>query len=123
MISREELNPHGYKLTPIQEENQEKLFGAINLVREEYGKPMIVTSGVRSKEDQLRINPRVKNSAHMQGAAVDISDPDGSLWGWCMDHIDRLIQFGLYLESRSYTPRWVHFQCIPPHSGNRIFLP
>lgn len=123
MITRQELNPHDYQLTPEQAANFEKLFVAMNAFREAYGRPMLVTSGVRSEFDQARINPKAKGSAHVRGAACDISDPDNSVWGWCMDHMQLLADLGLYLEDKRSTPRWVHFQIIPPKSGNRIFLP
>lgn len=123
MITREELNPHNYTLTAIQQVNFDKLFIAINGFRTLYGHPMLVTSGVRSEADQARINPKAPGSAHVRAAAVDISDPDGSLWGYCMDNMKLLETLGLYLEDKRSTPRWVHFQVYPPKSGNRVFLP
>lgn len=134
MISYKELNPKGYTLTPEQEANQRRLFTAMNVVREKYGQPMIITSGVRSIEDQTRIDakrmgpsgkpakPRL-GSAHIKGAACDVWDRDGELWKWCMDNLELLTQLGLYLEDKTCTPSWVHFQIVPPRSGNRIFLP
>lgn len=132
-ITRQELNPRGYTLTPEQDSNLTRLLEVMNVVRAEYGHPMIVTSGVRTLADQKRIDakrivggkpagPRL-GSAHLKGAAVDIWDRDGELWTWCLDHLDRLTQLGLYLEDRTRTPAWVHFQTIAPRSGNRIFLP
>ncbi len=123
MISREELNPHGYELTPEQARNFEFLFVAINAVRCAYGKPMIVTSGVRSIADQQRINPRQMDDAHTKAAACDVLDVDKSLLLWCMANLGLLGRLGLYLEDRRYTPNWVHFQIYPPKSGKRIFVP
>jgi hypothetical protein len=123
MITRAELNPKGYTLTEEQEQWQQVLFVAINKVRSAYGKPMIVNSGVRSMQDQMRINPSAPKSKHLLGAAVDISDKDGQLWDWCMKNIKVLEEAGLYLEDKKATPTWVHFQCIPPKSGRRIFIP
>jgi hypothetical protein len=34
-----------------------------------------------------------------------------------------LEEAGLFMESPSKTPRWVHFQTVPPKSGKRIFIP
>jgi hypothetical protein len=62
VITREEMNPKGYALTAEQEMNQQALFNAMNVIRAAYGKPMIVTSGVRSPEDQARINPGAPKS-------------------------------------------------------------
>ena len=123
MISREELNPKGYTLTPEQAANFEKLYFAMNEFRKAYGKPMTVTSGVRSENDQARINPKAKGSAHVRAAACDIADADKDVWGFCMDNIPLLEKLGLYLEDKSATPRWVHFQIYPPKSGRRVFLP
>lgn len=132
MISRKELNPKGFPLTEEQEKYQQILYEAINKVRTAYGKPMYVTSGVRSMEDHLRIYKEKgitdpakipMASRHLIGAAVDIADSDSSLWNWCMDNIKVLEEAGLYLEDKSATPTWVHFQCTPPKSGKRIFKP
>lgn len=122
-ITKEELNPHNYPMTEQQKMLFEWLLVAMNQVRNKYGKPMIVTSGFRSKEDQERINPTVKNSAHMMAAACDINDPDKNLWGWCLDNLDFIAKCGLYLENRLSHQRHVHFQVIAPESKMRIFNP
>lgn len=123
MITRKELNPAGIILTKEQEANFEKLFIAMNKIRALYGKPMIVTSGVRTQQMQMRINPSNPHSAHLAGAAVDINDPDKDLWGWCLDNINIIIECGLYLENRLSHSRHTHFQILPPKSGSRIFNP
>lgn len=123
MITLKELNPRNRPLTADQSANLERLHAAINKVRSAYGKPMIVTSGVRSVEDQKRINPKAMKSNHILGLACDIADADGELWAWCMDNIEILEDAGLYLEDKAATPTWVHFQAAPPKSGKRIFKP
>lgn len=144
MISRAELNPKGYKLTDEQEANQVILHEKINMVRQAYGRPMVCTNGVRSwdehvqiyiKKNQvfydtngdLKIRPGgrfPRSSQHLVGAAVDIADRDGKLWAWLMDHQDLVKnKAGLYLEDKSRTPTWVHFQIYPPKSGNWVFMP
>lgn len=50
MISLKELNPKGYATTPEVDKNLEKLLLAINIIRSNWAKPMIVTSGLRSIE-------------------------------------------------------------------------
>jgi hypothetical protein len=110
-------------LNDIQRKNLRVLAAKISELEEIYGQPFIVTSGFRSVEDQERINPSVKNSAHMSGEAVDISDPDSDIWGFLIDHLDEVVRLGLYLESKVYTRRWVHLQTRKPRSGNRIFIP
>jgi len=133
MITLKELNPNGYPLTKVQEDNLSRLFYAMNEIRKQYGKPMIVTSGVRSLEDQTRIDacrivggkkagPRL-GSAHLQAAACDVWDREGTLWRFVRDNLKLMEQLGVYLEDRSKTPTWCHFQILRPKSGNRIFLP
>lgn len=128
MISRQELNPHNYPLTSEQEVNQDKLYIAMNNIRTAYGIPMYITSGVRSVEDQEQINPGAPKSKHIEGAACDVSDSNGLLWNWCLQNIKLLASNNLYLEDKRWTSTdddggWVHFQCLPPISGKRIFVP
>lgn len=123
MISLDELNPKKYSLSEEQAKNLEKLHSAINKIRTAYGKPMLVTSGVRSEEDQKRINPKAPKSNHLLGLACDIADKDGKLWNWLMVNLNLLEEAGLYLEHKSATPTWVHFQACPPKSGKRVFFP
>lgn len=123
MITRKELNPHGYHETEDIKTNLDKLLSSINVIRKLWGKPMIVTSGLRSKEDQMRINPAAPHSKHLLGAACDIADGDGSLQAWCLANEANLAVYGLWCENFSRTPHWVHFQCLPPASGKRFFWP
>lgn len=130
MISLQELNPKNFKVTPEIQDNLNKLLVAINIVRKEWGKPMIVTSGLRDLEDHKRIYreqgvPEDKvpmGSKHLIGAAVDISDPDGKLFDWCKANQNILEQAGLWCEEKDNHPR-VHFQIFPPKSGHRFFFP
>lgn len=125
MITRSELNPNAISLNSCQEANLIKLIAVMNRVRSEYGLLMIVTSGVRSLKDEMRIDPKHPDSNHVQAAACDIYDPDPEkrLWNWCVERIELLIELGLYLEDRLYSPNHVHFQIYPPKSGHRIFIP
>lgn len=112
---------HGHNvddLTVPQQHNLEDLLKAINVIRDAWGKPMTVTSGFRSVQDQARINPKVTNSAHMVGMAVDIAD-DGSLYKWCEANVPLLEKTVLWIEAG--TQGWVHFQIRPAH--NRFFIP
>lgn len=112
--------------------NIEDLLIAVNIVRTAYGKPMLVTSGLRSMQDHLRvyaskgITDKSKipmKSAHLTGEAIDISDPKQELQSWILANIDILEAAGLWCEDFSATPNWVHFQIRPPKSGNRFFKP
>jgi uncharacterized protein YcbK (DUF882 family) len=84
---------------------------------------MTVTSGLRSKEDQARINPGAPKSKHLMGQACDISDKNGELKKWIKANVSVLESAGLWCESFDATPSWVHFQVVPPKSGNRFFIP
>lgn len=121
MISAQELNPHAYPTTDEQAANLAILLIRINTVRSEWGKPMIVTSGLRTPADQARINPSAPNSKHLHGQAVDIADPDGSLYAWTKANEELLVNTQLWCEERQ--GGWQHFQIVPPASGNRWFYP
>lgn len=123
--------PHDYQL------NLEELLKKINFIRAAWNKPMLVTSGFRSEQDHLRIysviNAKRKEkdldpitppmgSAHLKGAAVDISDPDGSLMKWTKANETLLETVGLWVEDENTQTR-VHFQIYAPHSGRRFFKP
>lgn len=92
---------------------------------------MKVTSGLRTREDQLRIYkakgiPESKipwGSKHLTGGAVDIFDPEKKLQAWCLANIPELEAADLYCEDFGSTPNWVHFQIFPPKSGKRFFMP
>lgn len=122
MIELKELNSHGYPTTPEIDNNLQILLERVNKIRAEWGKPMTVTSGLRSQTDQQRLNPSAPKSNHLIGAAVDIYDPDLSLTAWLKENSSkRLIEAQLWCEEGN--KNWVHFQIYPPHSGNRWFLP
>ena len=113
------------------QENLNQLFLKVNIVRKEYGKPMIVTSGLRTKKHHLEIYarkgiypPKVPmKSNHLFGRAVDFADGDGKLKKWILENIALMEEIGLWMEDFSATKTWVHFQINPPKSGNRFFKP
>ena len=113
------------------QENLNQLFLKVNIVRKEYGKPMIVTSGLRTKKHHLDIYarkgifpPKVPmKSNHLYGRAVDFADGDGKLKKWILENIALMEEIGLWMEDFSATKTWVHFQINPPKSGNRFFKP
>lgn len=122
-----ELNPHNYPTTLEIDANLAILYDRINQVRTAYGKPMIVTSGLRSWQQQRDLIEAGKSNAthskHMTGQAVDILDSDGSLHTWILINIDLMINIGFWFESFQSTPNWAHFQIVPPESGKRFFIP
>lgn len=102
------------------QDNLVELLVRINKVRAAYGKPMNVTSGFRSMADHLRIYAQKgitdqskipMQSNHLYGRAVDISDPNGELNGWCKKNQQVLENIGIWLETRQ--GGWQHFQINP----------
>jgi hypothetical protein len=119
----EQINNHQLIATKEQIENMTGLAGLVTQLEQSFGKPFQVTSGLRTPQLQMQINPSIKKSAHLTGEAVDVSDSDGKIYDFCISNVDILIRLGLYLESRTYTPRWAHITCRAPASGNRFFIP
>ena len=139
MISMDELLK-GAKLadqTPEIQANLQTLLDRINKVRTAWGKPMTVTSGLRTWEDHTRIYKQKaqkegktfdeskvpKKSRHLFGMAVDIADPDKSLATWIQANLQLMEEIGFWFEDFNVTVNWCHFQTTPPLSGNRVFKP
>jgi hypothetical protein len=122
-----ELNRHGYDTNPTIDANLKILHERMNEIRQAWGKPMIVTSGLRSDEKQALLIAQGKSKAtaskHLAGAACDIADPTGELGEWCLNNEDILRRVGLWCEHPEYTTGWVHFQIMAPRSGKRFFIP
>jgi uncharacterized protein YcbK (DUF882 family) len=134
MITINELLSNQAKFEDLDKDiqaNLNELFLKVNIVRKEYGKPMIVTSGLRTKKHHLDIYarkgiypPKVPmKSNHLFGRAVDFADGDGKLKKWILANIKLMEEIGLYMEDFAATKTWVHFQINPPKSGNRFFKP
>lgn len=114
------------------------LLERLNIVRTLWAKPMTITSGLRTREDQIRIYKELAEkrgvpfrfekipwgSQHLIGAAGDVSDPDGSLFAWCKAHEAELLNIGLWIEEKDDQHR-VHFQIFQYASwvpGKTIFF-
>ena len=127
MISLKELNPHGYPTNPVIDKNLAILLSRMNELRAIWGKPMIITSGLRSEEQQQEVIKAGKSTAraslHLAGAAADCLDKDGSLGKWCLENETVLKTIGIWCEHPSATKGWLHVQIMPPMSGKRFFLP
>lgn len=110
-------------LSPELQQNLRILHERINIIRAEYGKPMVVSSGYRRQSDNDKTANAAKMSNHLKCAAVDIRDTDGKFWAWCIKNIETFEELDLYLEDKRWTPTWVHIQIFPPKSGKRVFIP
>jgi hypothetical protein len=62
-------------------------------------------------------------SAHKQGLAVDLYDPEGKIDLWLQSHASTLRAYGLYFEHPKATPRWSHWTSRAPKSGRLFFYP
>ena len=127
MISLSELTKTA---TPDYEQlkNLKQLKKRLNVIRRKWGKPMIITSGLRSREQHEAIYRKLGKkapggSAHLAGLAADIYDRDGQLSLWLLDRLNLLEKLGLYMESPERTRGWVHLQFRSPLSGRRVFQP
>lgn len=119
MISKAEILK-GKPCPPELEANLRDLVNKLNVLRALYGKPMVVTSGYRTPEDNARVGG-AKNSAHLHCQAADFRDYSRDLSNWCLKNIDKLEELDLWIESPSHTPTWLHIQTRP--AKNRIFNP
>lgn len=82
-----------------------------------------VSSGWRPPEVNGSTPNAAPRSKHMTCQAIDIYDAEGELDEWCMDNLELLEKYGLYLEHPSATKSWTHLQTVPPRSGKRVFYP
>ncbi len=116
----------------VVQENLTKLLEKANKLRTAYGKPLLVSSGLRSMKDHLRIYAEKgitdkskipMKSKHLSGEALDFADPKKELQTWIKDNVKLMEEIGLWMEDFSATETWVHIQTVPPKSGNRFFKP
>lgn len=122
-------------LTPEQQGNLGSLVPKVNELIDLYGKPLIMTSGFRSKKDQIRIykakgitdeSKIPMQSKHLYAAAIDLFDDSGKLKKFILDN-DILNKLDLWSEDFNSTKNWVHIQCLPYGSyksgKSRLFVP
>lgn len=106
--------------TEEQKKNLKDLLVKLNVLRKAWGKPMTITSGLRTNEDMKRIYKSdiyPKKSKHLFGLAVDISDPSLKLNAWLKeDNSKRMKEFGFWGELK--TTNWTHLQIVPMASYN-----
>ena len=125
MISLKELNPHNYPTTDEIDANLNTLLERLNRIREAYGIPMTITSGLRDAAQQEALIAAGKSNApkskHLIGCAADIADADGKFYDWCKANEALLEEVGLWCEARM--GGWQHLQSLAPKSGKRWFIP
>jgi hypothetical protein len=127
---------HAAELTPEIVRNAELLLERVNelLARatEEGVEPGVdpdtgtaVSSGWRPRRVNEATANAAKASKHVAGLAVDLRDtlPGRDFARWCLRNRAALTGIGLWMEDPRWTPTWVHLQCVPPGSGNRVFVP
>ena len=127
-ISKNELlkdRDQQYPLDYTQDisDNLDRLLIPLNIIRDAYGKPMIVDSGWRPPSINDSTPGAATHSKHMLGLAADIADPDGSLWAWVLKNLQLMKDNDIFMEYKRWTPGWVHFGLGQPASGHRIFVP
>lgn len=127
MKSLDDLNPHNYPTTDVIYKNLVILFQRLSELQDCYGEDFTITSGLRSDAQQQALihagKSTAKFSKHLIGAAADVFDPDKKIAEWCMTNLETLAAIGLWIEHPDYTKNWMHFQCVAPKSGNRVFIP
>lgn len=125
MITRAEIlmgRDVKYPLTVDLESNLDGLIKALNLFRQEYGIPMLVSSGYRPGPFNA-LAGGAENSPHLTCEACDFHDPDGAIKNWVLQKPLILVECKLYMENPMNTRTWIHLQTRPVPSGRRIFSP
>ena len=118
---RDQEYPDDY--TQDVQDNLAKLLDALNVIRAAYAKPMTVNSGWRPPSVNAATPGAASHSAHCQGLAADIADPDGEVMKWVLENLQLMKDNGFYFEDFRWTTNWVHFGLRRPASGKRIFVP
>lgn len=85
-----------------------------------FGASRKITSGFRDADSNKRVGGAT-HSAHIEGKAVDLTDPDGRLAIFCLRNQALLANLGLWLEDPQHTRGWVHLQTRPVAA--RVFRP
>lgn len=87
--------------------------------------PRRVTSGWRPPSLNRTIPGAAKNSLHMTGQAIDLSDDDEELDDWLMSPNGEAVlrELGLRHEHPDYTSRWAHLDTKQPSPGRLHFIP
>lgn len=125
---------HSKDLTDARKQNAAMLLNVVNAAIAHMQKKGVVFKINPKTETQISGNTEggfrqqgtttgKKFSAHKEGMAVDIFDPDNSIDQYITAHPEVLDIFNLYREHPSATPGWCHLSTRAPKSGRRTFYP
>lgn len=93
--------------TPQAVESMTRLIEVVlDPLREDYGKPIKVNSGFRTKELNDVLPGASKTSQHMRGEAVDITVGTKEGNKWLFDYIKNNLSFDQLIDEYDYS--WVH---------------
>lgn len=116
MIRSEVAEKYGISnLPPTEEvkENIEHTLGKLDLIREEWGRPIVINSGYRSEELNRKVGG-VRNSQHIRGEAADLRWQDGLL-----EFIIQRGGFDQLIKERKGNLRWIHVSFKKNEEENR----
>ena len=122
-MGRRQTNFSEYK--PEYADNATDLLSRVNPFLQELDIVSVkVSSGWRPASINESLSNSAKQSYHMIGKAVDISDADGKLDALVQARPDLLKKYGLWLESPASTPGWCHLDCGSRlERTSRTFIP
>lgn len=119
----DDLNPKRHTLSNEVRDNLALMANKLNELERHGIYEFIPTSGYRTLEEQMVINPKALHSKHLIGMAIDILDEDGKVFDWVKEEENLLEKLGLWIEVPYTDPGHLHFQGLPPKSGKRFFYP
>jgi hypothetical protein len=125
LMGRDKTFPDDF--TEELSENTDDLLAAVNEFFKDFKGPGICNSGFRPRSINAMTPHASKTSKHLDCLAIDINDPDGKVWQYVLDNLERAVKLNLYFEdprhTRTKTGGWVHAQLGGPKSKRRIFIP
>jgi hypothetical protein len=104
-------------LTKENQSNLMDLLEKVNKIRLAYGKPMTVTSCIRTKAKQIEVykakgitdlSKIPMNSPHISCEAADFSDPNGEIDAWVDQNQALLESLDMWQEHPDSTSNWCH---------------
>lgn len=137
MITMDEILKGRAKFSELSKDIQDNLtllLNKANEFRNLWGKPVIITSGLRTMVDHLKIysdkgitdpSKIPMKSKHLYGQAIDIADPKLEITAWFKANPAIQDQLNIYFEEGN--TNWVHMQIVPfgsyKQGGTRWFKP